>query len=331
MNWSIILASVCGIAVAQGLFLGALLISRNKKEFGSNFFLGLAIIGVSLRIGKSLVYYYWLDMSLWGVALGGVGLWSIGPATYLYILSLKGQLNYYNRSLHFLPSLLLLFSATIFGWAEMSLVYAFGVAHLFVYFFLSIYHYIIFKEIRSKTSTLFLVSVGLLGITFMLQWFADNIQFYALGGLIASVELYLINFAVASNIQKKKIISKGKMSSVKKETLQIVIEKVQLLFDTEQVYREPKLTLNKLAYRLNQPVYILRQAIIQIEKKNFNDYVNGYRIAEVKKLLEDENPQYTIEGMAYDVGFSSTSSFYEAFKKVTKCTPVEYKKGLTIV
>ena len=330
MNWSIVLTTACGIAVVQGLFLGMLLISKDKSHFRSQFFLGIAMFGVSLRIGKSLVYYYWPDMSLWGVALGATGLWLIGPATWLYFQPAKDETTNYSAYIQFLPSIVLLFSSTVFGWQEMSIVYALGVIQLFIYLLLSISRYAKSSAIRSEASTLFLGSVAILGLTFMFQWFADNIQYYALGAIIASVALYLINFAVANNLQKKKGSRIGEISKIKKEALEKVIKEIKTLFDNEQVYREPKLTLNKLAYRINQPVYIVRQAIIQIEAKNFNDYVNGYRIAEVKKLLEDVNPQYTIEGMAYDVGFSSTSSFYEAFKKVVKCTPIEYKKRFIV-
>lgn len=89
--------------------------------------------------------------------------------------------------------------------------------------------------------------------------------------------------------------------------------------------------MSKLAGIVQHPVYLVRHAIVQLEAKNFNEYVNSFRISEVKKMLEDESSNYTIEGMDHDVGFASASSFYEVFKKVTYCTPVEYEKQLIAI
>jgi AraC-like DNA-binding protein len=328
MNWYIFLALACGISVAQGLFLSALLIGKDKRRFESFFYLGLGMLAISLRVGKSLVYYFWNDMSLWGVALGGAGLWLIGPSVLGFIRSKGNQKTTRLMYLHFGPSILLLFSGLVLGWAEMSYVYGLGVVHLLVYTIVSMHQYILSEQHRDKLSTTFLISTMVIALAFTFQMVTDTIEYYALGALIAAMVLYLINYMVTSDIQKRKAKQTG-LSNIKKETLDKVALRVQRIFIEQQVYKEPKLTLSKLANKIGEPVYLVRQAIIQIEGKNFNDYVNGHRIHEVKKLLEEENPQYTIEGMAYDVGFSSVSSFYEAFKKITHCTPVEYKRALS--
>jgi YesN/AraC family two-component response regulator len=60
-------------------------------------------------------------------------------------------------------------------------------------------------------------------------------------------------------------------------------------------------------------------------EKNFNDFLNEFRIDHFKKLLE--NDQFSIEGMAYESGFKSKTSFYRAFKKSTGQTPLQYKNS----
>ena len=57
------------------------------------------------------------------------------------------------------------------------------------------------------------------------------------------------------------------------------------------------------------------------------DFVNGYRVDEVKSRLKDpKNSQYTILSIAYDSGFNSKSSFNIIFKKFTGLTPSQFVK-----
>ncbi|NQY30498.1 MAG: AraC family transcriptional regulator [Flavobacteriaceae bacterium] len=56
--------------------------------------------------------------------------------------------------------------------------------------------------------------------------------------------------------------------------------------------------------------------------KNYNNFVNEYRVNEARKLLtEKENWSFTIEFIASKVGFKSKSTFNIAFKKFTGITP----------
>ena len=56
------------------------------------------------------------------------------------------------------------------------------------------------------------------------------------------------------------------------------------------------------------------------------DYVNQFRVEEVKKRMSDINYKHlTLLGIALDCGFNSKSSFNNIFKKITNYTPTEYK------
>ena len=60
----------------------------------------------------------------------------------------------------------------------------------------------------------------------------------------------------------------------------------------------------------------------------FFDFVNKYRIAEVKKRLADESSiNQTIMVIAYECGFNTKSSFNAIFRKFEKVTPTEFRKG----
>ena len=75
------------------------------------------------------------------------------------------------------------------------------------------------------------------------------------------------------------------------------------------------------------PEYRLRRAINQgLGERNFNAYLNGFRLAEVREALSDpaqrETPILTI---ALDAGFGSLAPFNRAFRAAEGCTPSEYR------
>jgi AraC-like DNA-binding protein len=96
----------------------------------------------------------------------------------------------------------------------------------------------------------------------------------------------------------------------------------------ERAYRQDGLTIGTLAERLDLPEYRLRRLINQgLGYRNFNSFLNHYRIEDVKLALADPSqtavPVLTI---AMDAGFSSLGPFNRAFKAETGQTPTEYRR-----
>jgi AraC-like DNA-binding protein len=97
--------------------------------------------------------------------------------------------------------------------------------------------------------------------------------------------------------------------------------------EKEKPYRDGELTIQKLAEMLSIQVNHLSQIINEKLGQNFFDFVNGYRVKEVQKLLVDPaKKHYTILAIAEEVGFRSKSAFNAVFKKHTSMTPTEFKK-----
>jgi len=92
----------------------------------------------------------------------------------------------------------------------------------------------------------------------------------------------------------------------------------------EEPFLNPDITLSRLAEELDCQAKDLSQVINEGFDRNFNDFINGYRVEMAKKLLlESEDP--VILELAYDVGFNSKSSFNASFKKLTGCSPTEFR------
>lgn len=118
--------------------------------------------------------------------------------------------------------------------------------------------------------------------------------------------------------------SPKKLSSKTSVYFQNLLEVLQ----GEKVFTNPELTLQDLADRLGISAGYLSQIIKEHESKNFFEFVNRYRIEEVKhKLISADYQHYNIMGIALESGFKSKSTFNTVFKKFTGQTPSAYKRA----
>lgn len=99
------------------------------------------------------------------------------------------------------------------------------------------------------------------------------------------------------------------------------------LMQTDHQYLDTSLTLRSLAETINLHSNKLSWLLNERLEKNFNDYVNSYRLKDFQKKAID--PQYshlTLLGLAYESGFTSKSVFNEFFRKNTGLTPKAWLK-----
>ncbi len=95
----------------------------------------------------------------------------------------------------------------------------------------------------------------------------------------------------------------------------------------ERLYRQDGLTITAVAARLGVPEYRLRRAINGgLGARNFNAYLNAFRIREATEALADPLQRgVPILTIALDAGFGSLAPFNRAFRAETGCTPTEYR------
>ena len=109
---------------------------------------------------------------------------------------------------------------------------------------------------------------------------------------------------------------------------QQLVASLERLMTAERAHRQDGLTIGSLAQQLGLPEYRLRRLINQaLGYRNFNSFVNRYRIAEVKAALADpQQAEVPVLTIALDAGFSSLGPFNRAFKAETGVTPSEYRR-----
>lgn len=105
-------------------------------------------------------------------------------------------------------------------------------------------------------------------------------------------------------------------------------QKLECLMQLDKVYRNPELSLSSTAEMLGISACYLSSMVNAIIKRSFIDYINGYRVADVKRNLHSEEfEHYTILSVGLEAGFNSKSTFYNAFKKHTGRTPSQYREN----
>lgn len=99
------------------------------------------------------------------------------------------------------------------------------------------------------------------------------------------------------------------------------------LMSEERLYREPGLTISRLALKLRLPEHRLRRLINQrLGHRNFNAFLNQWRLADVKQALADPGQKTVpISTIALDAGYESLGPFNRAFKAETNLTPSEFR------
>jgi len=120
--------------------------------------------------------------------------------------------------------------------------------------------------------------------------------------------------------------SKSLLSTTKKERIKNMLISY---FEKEKPYMNPELSMDMLSEELKIPKHQLTEVLNMDIGKNFFLFVNEYRVEAVKAQLSDPNNQYSIESIGYDCGFSSKSSFFTVFKRITGQTPLQFKNANT--
>lgn len=117
--------------------------------------------------------------------------------------------------------------------------------------------------------------------------------------------------------------------AMESEEIEIQVDKIAHHMQQEKPYLNPQLSLPLLSSELNIPVHQLSKIINEKFGCNFFDFINNYRVQEVKEKLSDEKyDNFSLLGIAFDSGFNSKSTFNRIFKKETGKTPSEYKNSL---
>ncbi len=109
----------------------------------------------------------------------------------------------------------------------------------------------------------------------------------------------------------------------------IWLEKLQHCMQGDAYYRDTELTIRRLSEHLEIPEHQLRRLINQhLGYRNFNDYLNRFRISEASDRLADPTQsRLPITTIAIESGYASLTTFNKAFKALQDKTPSEFRRS----
>jgi AraC-like DNA-binding protein len=181
--------------------------------------------------------------------------------------------------------------------------------------------------------TFILILGGLFDFTNSFIFYLSYIQFFyfeivlSLATYYLAVAGYLRSKTIEQNFTEKEAeaIEERKTLLSEKE-LEKLKNRLENLMKNDKIYLEPNLTLNDLSKQMGVNSTVLSYTVNSGFGKNFNDFVNEFRINDVKEKLKKADDS-TLLGVAFDCGFNSKATFNRAFKKFTGVSPKEFLVG----
>jgi AraC-like DNA-binding protein len=136
-------------------------------------------------------------------------------------------------------------------------------------------------------------------------------------------QVKILESVINEMIEKPKY-EKNKITEDKAKS---ILNQIVSSMEEDKKFLEPELSLQSLSEDLQIPSHQISQVLNLHLQKNFYDFVNHYRVEEVKKELQNPKKQHlSILAIAFDSGFNSKSTFNTVFKQHTSLTPSAYRK-----
>lgn len=346
MNKALFFFSYLG--VFNGLILSIYFFFFTSKKHLSGYLLGALLLVLSIRIGKSVAYFFDYQLSRTYLQIGLTACFFIGPFLYFFIKAETSQVRKLPKS--WLWQLLLWFFVIVvvgiaypyqrfprlWGQTIIPLIYLqWGVYVAFSIFLLIP----LLKKIARRESTkpfekwilVICTAVTILWVSYVWAYLNITKGSYINGALWFSLVIYLVVFTLLYRKKTNDLFSFSSRKYADKkldpEDAQRIIGKLERAMQEKQLFKNPDLKLNDLAREISVSGHQLSQVLNERIKKNFTLFVNEYRINEACNMLA-QHTNLTIEAIGDEVGFNSKSTFFATFKRIKGVTPSAYQQSI---
>ncbi|MBK7058901.1 MAG: AraC family transcriptional regulator [Leptospiraceae bacterium] len=215
------------------------------------------------------------------------------------------------------------------------LLYILAMIHILSYFGYMGYMFLRITtrfEINYTKFVWIILIIPIIGVILICIGFLLQIQpIFSLGVCILTITIILI-YVFDTKYPKFFISLQNDIKQKKYETtlltevnVAVVCKRIDELMLEQKIYLDDELRLNTLAEELSITPHQLSRILNETYKKNFNEFINAYRIAEAEKILLADTKR-SILSVAYEVGFNSKGTFNSHFLKVTGLRPSEYRE-----
>ncbi len=159
-------------------------------------------------------------------------------------------------------------------------------------------------------------------------WFGSGVVLPSLEVLVLSI---FIQQALSQKVLKESEkglprSAQARPALLSSEKMQLIASKLEYAMKEDKLFLQDNLSLNKLSEAISETENHISETLSQFLNTKFFQFVNGFRVEEAKQALKDRDKLIT--NIAFDVGFSSKSTFNTAFKKIVGDSPSAYRNSL---
>lgn len=290
------------------------------------------IVLIVALIGLQISHYFYLTKKHLFLFSSSylVLLYMVAPSFYFYARSLlKAQDNFKAiHLLHFVPLISILLTSQ-----RWSFMLAFVVGCGYLLWLLKTIHALRqfkdqFKSEMLLLSVVFVVAVCVSVLAFITP--LDQQWFYELYASAIGVALLMVALVISYKPSLSETVSEIAKKAYSVSTLTAIdceakIRLLEELMNKDLLYQQSNLDRQTIATELDLSTHQLSELMNTKLQKSFSSYLREHRINAAKKLLV-EQPSASVLSVGLEVGFSSQSNFYDAFKEIVETTPAKFRK-----
>lgn len=144
----------------------------------------------------------------------------------------------------------------------------------------------------------------------------------------------IISMPIVIHFSDKKVgfasFKKYKNSNLSVDSAKLIACKLNSYMESSKPYLNPLYSVQDLTRDVGIDYIDIAETLNGLLGQSFNDYINNYRIEEVKSLFKDSKwKKESILSIAFEAGFNSKATFYSSFKKLIGETPSNCRSHLT--
>jgi len=337
------------IGAFNGLFLSSYFAFFVKNRNRASYFLSALLFVVSIRVTKSVLLTFYDGISNSFIQIGLSACLLIGPFLYLYVTAALNEGKPYRSTWlwHVLP---VIFGMVVIGyyfpykehrylWQRSADGYLcwllFG--QWLVYIVLSVVavkqpiRKLFSKGAKLNDKEIWLISIVASILLIWIAYFTATYTSYIVGALSFSLVLYLSLLLWGLKRRKSSLFfetpKKYGNRAIHDLEAKTVLDRLEVVMADKALFKKDDIKLRDLALELGISTHYLSQLLNDNLGKSFARYLNELRTEEAKKLIRTSD-HFTLEAIGQEAGFSSRSTFYAVFKKITGMTPAQFKKSL---
>lgn len=335
---SYLLFFFAGLGAFNGLALSLYLLWRQPATPAQRW-LAVLVLMLSIRTGKSVLFYFWPETSKLVLQVGLTACFLIGPSLIGLVRAWadpQGVRTRRDRVIGLgLLALAIGFGVTFpyadhvdlwgwvwrwtqFGWLACLL----AAGGLFVRATRQPDNHVAGDGLSRAHIAAVVAGVAVI----WLAYFTTGLTSYIVGALSFSLVLYLNLIVALAQRGKRRVASPYRDRKIAAGEAEAALQALHKLMAEERLYEDASLSLVRLARRLNMTPARLSQLLNDNHKIAFKPYLLQLRVEAAKERLSAAD-LVSMEQVAEASGFLSMSTFYTGFKKVEGTTPAAWRQA----